>query len=235
MESESFIWKKAHQNNYYQILVNQYLKKIFKSIKNKGYVFYLDHDNNDFDRAVKYYNGEPVNIADFEKPKEFRNYKTFPMFIDRNDIQYDIHDVDHVNVGFTITNLDEEDDLEGNKSGCYQCKARYGEGFWFEGLAYNTGLDEENPDGPIEYEGYIKTYDFFSCNCDNHRNPDEMICSKQKYDYHGQEYYDHDLPFVVITCTPKNNKHNVTLIRNCILFNVKYAKFDQTNINIDSC
>lgn len=197
---DNFIWKKSDQDKYYQIVCNNYIGNIFKFIHNKQYVFYLDYERNDLDVISKYYNGKDIDITDFEKTKKFKHYKSFPF----HDKFKNIRDTDPTNIGFTITNY-EDDSL----SGCGQCGVSYGGSFWFEGLAYNTGL---NGDKPIEYEGYIKTYNFFRCECET-ENYDEIICSDED-----------DVPFLEIVCTPIKNTYNLCLVNRCILFNIKYMK-----------
>lgn len=108
-----------------------------------------------------------------------------------------------------IVKMEEDDDIQNNGSGCGQCGAKYGGGFWFCGLAYNTGLNKNDPDDPIEYEGYVKTYNFFRCECKDEEN--EILCSKEE----------DNIPFLVIRCETTDN---ITLIDHCILFNIKYGQ-----------
>lgn len=84
-----FLWKKSDQNKYYQILCNQYIRKIFKFIKDKDYLFYVDYDEkNDYETTTKYYLHEKkINIKDFRKDKQFKNYKLFPFFDDFEEIR----------------------------------------------------------------------------------------------------------------------------------------------------
>jgi hypothetical protein len=131
--------------------------------------------------------------------------------------------------------MDMEDDVDGNESGCYQCKNSYGNGFWFGGLAYNSSIDGSKP---IEYSGRIKTYSFFRCDCDLQKNVDlDYSCIGEKIidkDYsNGEEYYFyHDnLPFFEIMCSEKDDEKNVSLAGDCVLFNIKYSKFENTNLS----
>ena len=167
--------------------------------------------------SILYIDKKPINLKDFEKDKIFKHYSTFPSFIEFDD--FTIPDVDASHMGFTITKLDEcnfEHDMLG---GCGQCKLKYGCGFWFAGLAYNTGLNE---DDPVEYEGYIKTYPFFRCDCKC--DCDEFLCcNTEDIDDNGKVTYDNNVPYVEITCAPTDNKYNVVFLRNTSVFNVKYC------------
>lgn len=205
---DKLIWKKCDQNKYYDIMCNNYIKKLFDHIKNKDYMFYLKYDHNAFDIINKYYNADIINIQDFEKPKTLKHYKTFPFYDEINNI----HNVDYANFGFTITDYDNDESI----SGCGQCNMKYGGNIWFKGLAYNTGLDDDNP---IPYEGYIKTYYFFRCDCN--KDNEEITYQNPKND---DKYF--DIPCVEIVCEPLNNKYNLCMLKNCILFNLKYTKIN---------
>ena len=201
---DKLIWKKCDQHKYYKILCINYIKKLFEFIKNKNYMFYLEYDENAFDIINKYYNADMINIQEFEKTKTLKHYTSFPFYNENKNI----YDVDDTNFGFTIIDYDESETI----SGCGKCNTKYGGNIWFKGLVYNTGLDDDNP---IPYEGYIKTYLFFRCECD--KDNDEIIYQNNNGNFD-------DIPCVEIVCSPLNNKHNLCMLKNCILFNLKYTK-----------
>ena len=212
MIDNKLIWKKCDQDKYYSIICEDYIKKIFEFIKNKNFAFYVEYDKNAFDIIYKYYNSETIDINDFEKKKSFKHYSLFPLY-DKNK---NVHDVDDSNFGFTILDYDDSKQL----SGCNKCGMQYGGNIWFKGMAHNTGLDNDNP---IPYEGYIKTYYFFRCNCEEDKDQDEIIYQKPDDD---NEYFD-SIPWLEIRCYPtesKYDKYNLCMLRNCILFNIKYTE-----------
>ena len=186
----SFMLQIKDQHKYYNLVCNKYIRPIFNYIKNKHFIFYLKYDDkNDFNTTLKYYtNKQKLNFKDFKCNTKFKHYTSFP-FKKFNDTL--LHNVDEKNVGFTITDMDLKPDIKSNQSRCCTCGYKYGAGFWFTGLAYNTGLDIK----PIEYDGYINTYNFFKCKCDKIGH--EIKCS------------DATIPFFTIKCTPLNNKHHI--------------------------
>lgn len=198
-----FVWKKENQNKYYNILINNYVYKLFKYIKDTKQLFYLKYEKEkDFDNIINYYNSDNMpNLGNFQRNKEFINFKEFPVNEYNNT-----YDVDEENIGFSITKVDNIMDIDCNMGGCGQCNMQYGKGIWFEGYAYNTGLQE----GAVKYEGYIKTYDLFRCNCSKSINTKEKECNE----------YD-DVPCVVIDCSIPGM--NLTLLRHCILFNIYFT------------
>lgn len=164
--------------------------------------------------SLKYYrDNEKINIKDFYCPKKFN-----PDLV-KGYHENRFEDKDYENIGFSITdfNVDEK----GDRSGCGQCKIKFGGGASFSGLAYNTKC---NGNEPVEYEGYIKTYNFFNCNCNydncncnyDNNNVDEIVCSLNDSDDSD------DLPFVEIRASPINDD-GIELLGNCILFNLKYT------------
>lgn len=211
-QETQFLWKKSDQMKYYNIVCLEYIKNIFKEIKNKPYGFYWNFLTNkeELDLINKYYNGERINIKDFNKNKLFIKH---PHEIKITDDE-EHNKIEEENVIFTITKYKEENE----KAGCHQCKMEYGDGIWFSGLAYNTGIDKENP---IEYEGYISTYNFFRCNCDNNNN--EIIMN----------YSSDNFPFTVIECGPINPRLNIVLLKRCVLFGLNYIELKNVNYKIN--
>lgn len=204
---DTFIWKPTEQRQYYDTVCNKYLRGIFQYINNKQYMFYLDNNITCMQDNVKFLTQRTVDIDFFHREKRFKYYKTFPKY----EGTY-FHDVDELNIGFTISGFDEatEYDLKGISGRCGQCEERYGGGFNFWGKAFNTGLDEENP---IDYEGYIKTYDFNSCQCERRGKMNDIICR-------GKD----DFPFVEMKCTPILDKElNILIMRPCILFDIGFT------------
>ncbi len=205
-----FIWKKENQNKYYNIVINNYIYKIFEHIKKNSLLFYLKYDNtNDFINTIKYYNGTKINIEDFKHNKKFIKYNKFPKNTSNNT-----YDVSEDNVGLSITKLDNIIDNNCNIGGCGQCHKQYGKGLWFEGYAYNTGplRNDKKKHAPYKYEGYIKVNDFHYCDCDRNRNNISTIeCNN----------YD-NIPSIIIDCSIPNK--NICLLRHCILFNIYYSE-----------
>ncbi len=194
-----FLWKSQDQDMYHDILVNKYIKALFEHIKNKGYVFYLDRNNDQvYEKTVEYYKtGKPIDVTQFHvSGHKFRHFSEFPI-----NPENDTYDVDPINIPLTITDVSEETE-EGE---CGQCHKAYGGGFWFTGNAYNVGFE-------TSYEGRINTYYLNKCMCSLKTLdwPDEIECTR----------YD-DLPFVVIDCSIPDQ--NLKLYRQCILFNINYT------------
>jgi len=203
--SESFIWNPSHQRQYYHTLCNQYLRELFRHIQRKPFLFYVDYDISNMNDVVRYYTQSRIDITPFYRPKQFVPYHTFPLFKDTN-----FHDVDTENIGYTIEEFPEmtEDDKNGISGCCGQCGEQYGGGFWFNGKAYNTGLNGENP---IDYSGYIKTYDFNQCLCDE-QGKNEILCFEKD-----------DFPHIVIDCAPNPNHHNIGLMSQCVSFDIGFT------------
>jgi hypothetical protein len=214
MDILTFNWKKDRQDEYYQIVCNDYIKQMFRLIQNKKYYFYLDYNGKeDLDTVYNHYENKcPVDITKFYKHKIINHYSTFPLYKNTT-----LPNVDYPDMLFTITNFEDNSGLHEKASGCSTCNIRYGAGFWFEGLAHNVG------EHPVEYEGYIKTYNFNMCNCDADY---EITCS---YNYDLEQ---DNVPYLEINCTPKDNKYNVTMLNHSILFNLKYT--DNYTLNSSS-
>jgi hypothetical protein len=210
-----FIWKVNEQNKYYNVVCNNYIRKLFQFLKtNKEYIFYLDYDSPpNRQQIIKYLREDkPIEVSDFYKDKVFQHYKTFPIQKYNN---IPLHDVDDKNVAFTVEDYEEmtEKDLKCESSGCHQCEVKYGGGICFTGKTYNTGLIG---DEMIEYDGYIKTYSFNRCNCFKDEN--DNIIKEFKVE-------DNEFPFVEIRCGPVHpNIWNIGFLNNCILFDIKICK-----------
>lgn len=205
-----FVWDPRNQRDYYNTACNIYLRGLFESIKNKPQIFYLDQNIVPFENVCRYLTSKTVNIWDFHKHKVFNHFTSYgPCDWDSN-IK---HDVDVDAIGFTITDFDiaTEDDKLGISSGCGKCGLRYGGGFSFSGLAYNTGLAS---DDPIDYDGYVKTYDLNQCKCE-----DFQTLNCQELD---------DFPWYEIRCEVPDT--NIMLMRHCSLFNIGFCDLPMETI-----
>ena len=208
----AFIWRKSEQNQYYQIVVNQYLHELLTFARDNNKIIFVNHTGNEaeFRNTVDYYNGQPINIQDFHNPtKKFKYYSTFEL--ESNGT----YRVPSSEVALKITNVQEKDE-HCEQAKCCRCGKKYGEGINFHGIAYNTGLDEEKENEGIEFEGYLGTYDFFSCDCPNEK--EIIMCC---------EYADGVNRFTIPYIELRAEALGFYLVRSCILFDLSYTdKFE---------
>jgi len=204
-----FIWKKKNQKHYFNIIVKNYIHKLLNFIKNKNYVFYLDHDKEyslNYDKVVNHYkNNIQVNISDYEKKKKFMHYSKFPILKGTQ-----IHNVPETETGFSVDWVEKNLCFENN-GGCGQCGFSYCGGLSFSGHVHNQNISDVCP-----YDGHIKLYNFFRCDCDNQSS--EIECTKEN----------DNLPWALIKCQEpyQDNVQNMSFINNAILLNLKFMKYD---------
>lgn len=179
MNKDTFIWKRKEQPYYYKKAFLDYFVGLCKYARDNNYVLYfVDDDELEFKLMKKYFERkEPVNVQDFYKKKDF---ECRPLDLG-----------DHSSVAFTIEFIEEDP----GESGCGQCGMRYGGGPCFSGFLYN-GCRK-----PIRYNGRLKTWDFFTCNCGHQYDGEDDVC------YIEREYTEEETIFYV-TCLCINNMNN---------------------------
>jgi hypothetical protein len=211
---ETFTWRKSEQNRYYQIVVNQYLHELLTFARDNNKIIFVNHteDAEEFRKTVDYYNGQPINLQDFYDPtKKFRYYSTFELESNKT------HNVPSSEIALMITYVQEKDE-HCDRATCCRCGKTYGGGINFSGIAYNTGLYEKEKNEGIKFEGYLKTYGFFSCDCPNEE--ETIICCEDQYvDYEDRFTF----PYVEL----RAEALGFYLARSCILFDLSYTdKFE---------
>ena len=116
-------------------------------------------------------------------------------------------------IAFVITSIGDQ-----QQNICGQCEMVHGGNIWFSGNAYNTGLNRVLP---ITYRGYIKTYSFYICKCDDIDYNKEIIIKKPSFDDDMG-----DTPFLELILTPTDKRYNINLIKHVMLFNLYYMSKD---------
>lgn len=212
LSDKKISWKRERQHEYGKIIVIDFIRTMFEKIKNSNYGFYYKklESNEEFDYIYKYYEkNESIDIEDFEIYKIFIKHKN--ELVITNDDEYNSKEEE--NIIFTVNEISGE-----GMSRCGQCNMNYEGGLCFKGLAYNTGLDEAVP-----YEGYIKTYYLFRCNCEKERDVNII-------DVNNSEDIDF-MPCVEIVCNPIINDMNILLLGRCITFNLAYVDIKKLNLH----
>lgn len=192
--NDIFIWKINEQKKYYQIFCNKYIRGIFEHVKNTNCAFYINNlcgelnELNNFNNMRDYLEkGKPVKISDFYE----QNYGIDKLL--------------------SVTWIDDKIDKNSNMSGCYQCKKKYGAGIYFKGYIYQRNKE------PKKYKGYIKTYNFFMCDCDIQNGENKIEYTLQKFPNCS--------PFVEIRCgSIKNGYGSFDYISNAIQFDIRYQE-----------
>jgi len=187
---------------YQELIIYDYLHKMFEYALNNDVLIYLDYgdivDNDDgyydtkrdFKKATEICNNGHVNFKDFNVKKEPKHYSTFPV----NYIN-DTFDVDATELRFEIKQFDIINDRDDNIDYCCNCKEPNIPGLSFNGLVHNSGLNGEEP---VFFEGGIKASYYMSrCKCDGDNKDTEC----KTYD---------DFPFYEFICYSENLEYSLT-------------------------